>query len=274
METKELLKQFEDTMSASFTEEGRVETVKRMLNERHKVLLVLTGMETDMDSAKYALNLSKRIGAGVKILYLARDYSERPFLEKSLKELKAKGIGYQITPCKGSIKEEIIKFIDAEKDADISFVVIDSRDLGIRSVKDQKKDLHDWESLKCPLVLVSKPSKIHLIRRMIMSQDYGKLKKKPVGKMIAFGMLSAALYTTLLMNQGAITALFTRGLWYAALPIATAFAISFVHGNFTSYFWSVMGIEATKKSLRTEPEVTRTYDRERPQPQPRLRARV
>jgi len=107
-----------------------------------------------------------------------------------------------------------------------------------------------------------------------MAQNYEKLKKKPVGKMIAFGIASAALYTTLLMNQSAITALFTRGLWYAALPIATAFAISFVHGSFTSYFWSVMGIEATKKSLRTQPEVTRTYDRERPQPQPRLRARV
>jgi hypothetical protein len=109
---------------------------------------------------------------------------------------------------------------------------------------------------------------------MVMAQDYEKLKKKPVGKMIAFGMLSAALYTTLLMNQGAITALFTRGLWYAALPIATAFAISFVHGNFTSYFWSVMGIEATKKPLRTRVEEKRSYDTERPQPQPRLRARV
>ncbi len=64
METKELLQQFEDITAASFTEEGRFETVKRMLNERHKVLLVLTGMEADMDAAKYALNLSRRIGAG------------------------------------------------------------------------------------------------------------------------------------------------------------------------------------------------------------------
>ena len=156
MEIKELLQQFEDIMAASFTEEGRFETVKRMLNERHKVLLVLTGMEADMDAAKYALNLSRRIGAGIKILYLAKNYSETPFLEESMKELKAKGIGYQITLCEGSIKEEIIKFINAEKEADISFVVIDSRDLGIRSVKDQKADLQDWEGLKCPLVLVSK----------------------------------------------------------------------------------------------------------------------
>jgi len=109
---------------------------------------------------------------------------------------------------------------------------------------------------------------------MVMAQNYEKMKKKPVGKMIAYGIASIGLYAALLLNQSSITAIFTRGAWYAALPIATAFAISFIHGGFTGYFWSVMGIEATKKSLRTEPEVTRTYDRERPQPQPRLRARV
>jgi uncharacterized membrane protein HdeD (DUF308 family) len=107
-----------------------------------------------------------------------------------------------------------------------------------------------------------------------MAQQYGNLKKKPVWKMLVYGALSAALYAALLSNQGAVTAFFTRGAWYAALPIATAFAISFVHGGFTNYFWSVMGIEATKKSLRTRPEEKRSYDRERPQPQPRLRARV
>jgi len=275
MEIKELTQHFEDIMSASFIEEGRFETLKRMMNERHKVLLVLTGMEADMDAVKYALNLSRRIGAGVKILYLAKDYSETPLLEESLKELKAKGIGYQIIPREGSMKDEIIKFIAAEKESDISFVVIDSRDLGIRSVKDQKADMHDWEGLQCPLVLVSKTSKFLLLRRMIMAQQYGSMKKKPVVKMLVYGALSGILYAALFWNQSAVTALFTRGTWYAALPIATAFAISFIHGGFTSYFWSVLGVEATKKSVRTRVvEEKHVYDRERPQPQPRLRARL
>ena len=101
------------------------------------------------------------------------------------------------------------------------------------------------------------------------------MKKKPVGKMIAYGIASVGLYAALLLNQSSITAIFSTGARYAALPIATAFAISFIHGGFTGYFfWSVMGIEATKKSLRTQPEEKRSYDRERPQPQPRLRARV
>jgi amino acid transporter len=107
-----------------------------------------------------------------------------------------------------------------------------------------------------------------------MAQQYGRLKKKPVGKMIGYGIASVLLYAALFLNQGTITALFTRGSWYALFPIATAFAISFIHGGFTGYFWSVLGIEATKKALRTRTEEKHTYDTERPQPQPRLRARV
>ncbi len=128
--------------------------------------------------------------------------------------------------------------------------------------------------LKCPLVLVSKTSKFLLLRRMIMAQQYGSMKKKPVVKMLVYGALSGVLYAALFWNQSAVTALFTRGTWYAALPIATAFAISFIHGGFTSYFWSVLGVEATRKSVRTRVVEEKHVDRERPQPQPRLRARL
>lgn len=107
-----------------------------------------------------------------------------------------------------------------------------------------------------------------------MANDYGKPKKKPVGKMIIFGLLSTALYGALFANQGIISVLCARGAWYATLPIAAAFAISYIHGSFTGHFWSVLGIEATKKALRPRPEVERPDRRERPQPQPRLRARV
>lgn len=107
-----------------------------------------------------------------------------------------------------------------------------------------------------------------------MSADYSKKKKKPVSKMLVFGICSTALYALVFSYQGLITAYFTRGALYATLPIATAFAISFVHGNFTSYFWSVLGIEANRKALRPRPEVARPEMRERPQPQPRLRAKL
>ncbi len=61
------------------------------------------------------------------------------------------------------------------------------------------------------------------------------------------GILSIALYATLLIQQDVITRYFAQGGIYAFLPILTAFLFSFIHGNFTGSFWTVLGIEAAKK---------------------------
>ena len=154
MHVKELMRQFQEIMSATaFAEAGEFDAAKDILRKRRKVLLVLTGMETDMKAARYALNTSRRIGAGIEILYLAKSDAEQIFLERYMKELKAKGVDYQITQCEGSVKDGIAGFIEKEKD--IQFVVIDSADLGLRSARDQKAALEEWERLKCPVVLVS-----------------------------------------------------------------------------------------------------------------------
>lgn len=158
MHIKELMKQFEKIMSAAaFAEAGEFETARRIIHERKKILLVLTGRETDMKAARYAVNTSKRIGAGIEILYLAKDSQEKSFLEEYLKELKTKRIAYQVTQCEKSLKGEIAKFIEKEKD--IEFVVIDSDELEVRSAKGRKIALHDWEKLRCPVVLVSELAK-------------------------------------------------------------------------------------------------------------------
>jgi len=152
------MKQFEKIMSAAaFAEAGEFETAKRMLYERKKVLLVLTGRETDMKAARYAVNTSKRVRAGIEILYLAKDSEEKSFLEEYLQELKTKGIEYHVTPCEKSLKEEITRFI--EKERDIEFVVIDSDEIGVCSARDQKAALNEWERLRCPVVLVSESAK-------------------------------------------------------------------------------------------------------------------
>ncbi len=72
-------------------------------------------------------------------------------------------------------------------------------------------------------------------------------KKKPVGAMLAMGIVSIALYAALLSRQDAVNDIFGKGGWYALLPIATAFVFSFIHGTFTGHFWTVLGIEAAKK---------------------------
>ena len=106
-----------------------------------------------------------------------------------------------------------------------------------------------------------------------MASTNSRKKKKPVGKLLLFGVGSAILYSLVFTYQGLITAYFTRGALYATLPILSAFAFSYVHGHFTGYFWTVLGIEA-KQSAVVKPrmDVERPEKRERLQPQPRLRA--
>lgn len=74
-----------------------------------------------------------------------------------------------------------------------------------------------------------------------------RTKKKPVGKMILTGLVSIALYATLLLNQDIINNYFGKGGVYAFLPILTAFLFSYIHGAFTGHFWTVLGVEASRK---------------------------
>lgn len=77
-------------------------------------------------------------------------------------------------------------------------------------------------------------------------------KKKPVGKMLATGLVSMALYWLLFSNQDLVSNTFTRGGLYAFLPIGTALIFSFVHGAFTGHFWTVVGVEASKKKMEVK----------------------
>ncbi len=80
-----------------------------------------------------------------------------------------------------------------------------------------------------------------------MARTSQSTKKKPYGTLLIMGLLSAALYVLLLLKQDPINKYFAMGGFYAFLPIATAFIFSYVHGTFTGNFWTVLGIEASKK---------------------------
>ena len=94
---------------------------------------------------------------------------------------------------------------------------------------------------------------------------------KLIGKTIGLGLGAAALYAAVFTNSDTVMKYFTKGGIYAALPIVTVFAFSFVHGAFASNLWSLLGIEATKK---TQPRVApkRPAQRKRPRPQIQLNA--
>lgn len=82
--------------------------------------------------------------------------------------------------------------------------------------------------------------------------------RKPWGKTIVFGILSAALYAGVFTFADTIAAHFAQGSYWAAGPIATVFLFSYVHGEFTGNLWSVLGIEATRKAARPTETTTAT----------------
>jgi len=81
-----------------------------------------------------------------------------------------------------------------------------------------------------------------------MSGNHEKLGPKPYGQLVVFGVMTTILYGLLLTNQDLVSDYFTRGGWFALLPVGAAFVISFVHGNFTGSFWTVLGVEASRKT--------------------------
>jgi hypothetical protein len=107
-----------------------------------------------------------------------------------------------------------------------------------------------------------------------MSTTTFAARRRPVGKTIFCGCLSAVLYAAYFGNSGFLTPLFSRGGAYAALPIATVFLFSFVHAAFASNFWSLIGIEArtrieAHKSVSAGDRPTQTKPK-----QPRVYAHV
>ncbi|MBI5190461.1 MAG: hypothetical protein HZA22_07280 [Nitrospirae bacterium] len=79
-----------------------------------------------------------------------------------------------------------------------------------------------------------------------MGSSHGP-RKKPFVQAVLWGAVSVAMYYMLLTNQEMLNGTFARGGLYALLPIVTAFAFSIVHGSFTGHFWTVFGVEASKK---------------------------
>jgi hypothetical protein len=72
------------------------------------------------------------------------------------------------------------------------------------------------------------------------------MKIKTILHTIGLGITSAIMYATVFLNVGPVMKYFSAGGAYAALPILTVFAVSFVYGTFASNLWTLLGIEASK----------------------------
>ncbi|NLI82086.1 MAG: hypothetical protein GX443_10435 [Deltaproteobacteria bacterium] len=97
-------------------------------------------------------------------------------------------------------------------------------------------------------------------------------RKRPYGKVIGFGMLTAALYAAVYLNAPVVMTYFTKGGVYAVLPIATVFLFSYVHGTFAGSLWSLLGIDAKRTRLQERMEKRPAATRKISRPRPRLHA--
>ncbi len=147
---------FDDLMSAiSFAEAGEHEKAKELLKGRDTVLLAVSERMVDRHVMKYALNLSKRIQAGIDILYLTKSETTNPMLEAFISEARQKEIDCSLVRKEGCMKKAILDYTGKKKE--ILFVIVGSTpELDVECKTGEKSLSEAWKRLKCPLVVVSK----------------------------------------------------------------------------------------------------------------------
>jgi hypothetical protein len=164
----------------------------------------------------------------------------------------------------GKISAVIDRLCHAKKR--IEFVVIDK---GIRLAEVTKKSpvpvfpvitTHSGQSSKT----ISHSTK----RKGVFAMSTAS-KTRHLKNCFLFGALNAALYAAVFTHQDLVMKYFAKGGVYALLPVATVFAVSYFHGNFTSSFWSALGIEASKKTAEKRSEADRKVVAPRPDTRPR-----
>lgn len=69
---------------------------------------------------------------------------------------------------------------------------------------------------------------------------------KQLARMSIYGGAALVLYFLLYLFEDSILTFTSRGGWYFIGPVGLAFVVSYVHGNFTSHFWDILGIKAKK----------------------------
>ncbi len=82
-------------------------------------------------------------------------------------------------------------------------------------------------------------------------------QRRHIAATVTFGIASVALYALLFAYADLFTDLARRTRdgerALALVPVAVAFAFSWVHGAFTGYFWEVLGLRAAAGSEKKKP---------------------
>jgi hypothetical protein len=242
---------------------------------KRKILVVGKDHAFSNGVVDYATNLSQRLGYDIIAMNVNPDlFQASKFFSPYNQHLRGKfsqRARKAWTPVENQLaqqgihSEHVVKFeplVGAIKDLNqavkrIDFVITDA---GI-------KDEEITGEIPLPVFSISGYQ-----GEMIMAKETEKKsRRKLLTQTIGMGVASVALYAAVFTNTDTVMKYFTKGGLYAALPIVTVFVFSFVHGAFTSNLWSVLGIEATKK---TQPRVAarRPAPKKRPRPRVQLNA--
>lgn len=148
-------KKIENLMSAiTFAEVGEFETAKGFLQEDRRVLFATKDGQEDKQAFTYAVNICKRIGANLDILFVSSKMTLTPLIEGFIKELKKEGISHSVSQKEGCLKNQIVDYTNEKKG--ILFVVVESsKNLDSNCRRNGINFSQALKKLSCPLVVVS-----------------------------------------------------------------------------------------------------------------------
>ena len=238
-----------------------------------KILVVGKGETLDPAAVDYAANLAERLGYDLVAVNVNPTLGQKGRLFSPYKQhlreqfsQKAKATGEALqkkVALKGINFDHLVKFGDlGQAVADVNRQM---KRIELVITQDGIKESEVKGEINLPVFSITG---YQGERTMAKASDNSRAKM--LGKTVGLGLAAAGLYAAVFLNADTVMKYFTKGAWYAALPVATVFIFSFVHGAFASEFWSLMGIEATKKAQPKPTVAKRPAARKRPRPQLRI----
>ena len=215
----------------------------------------------------YALNVAERLkysilashintlpfyrdgGRRSKLFAAAMLESSKLFREKG----EARSIPIEYADASGKVGRAVKRLCHLEKH--IEFVVID-QGISMKEVSSQSPvPVFSVIYTQAKAGRVSKTTHNRTLNEGVSRMSTTTSKKRHVKNCFIFGALTAGLYAAVFTNQELVMKYFTKGGFFALLPVAVVFALSYVHGNFTSSFWSALGIEGSKTTATKKADI-------------------
>ncbi len=141
-------------------------------------------------------------------------------------------------------------------------------------VMDEKANPERIQGISTPVVSVLSATETQGGTDMSADAGHETTRMGLIARTAGSGLLSAGLYAAVFTHSDSVMHYFTRGNWFAALPIATVFVFSFAHGYFAHNLWSLLGIQAIKQDRVRETERKVIEKRKTARKRPRMYAYV